>query len=854
MSNASRKFKQSLLRSAIVGALMAVPVAAMAANTPGNLPANGTVVTGGDITSVSTISSGTTNETLIVKAPSIVKWGPSGTTNGTGTLNPQSSYGGFNIGQGYTVTVKGSASNASLLNIDVSGTQSTIAGKLISEAGTGGTDTAPTIFIANANGITVTSSAVINAPAGLGLIGGNVNTNNFSNSELGVSFSGNSPVTIASGAQITKGADFFFVAGSGNVNVGSVMKTGSSSSSNVSDILLVGNTAGVLNFSTPSSAYFATNDSSTGGQDSSTATTLTVGANVNDPTIYANGNLVNTASITLGANPIEWTGTFTNSGTLNLGKNTILGGITKSGTSHTIEPTGTNGSGSVITGEGIYNNNPNAQPFGGFTNNGTVIMSQPDHVYINVSSFNNSGKISVPGLSVTAFNGNITNTGSINIGGNDYVKFYAGGANPTGNITLNGTIAAVGSYQISYLTATAGRAGSITVGTPITTTGAAHLFYNKLPTNYYAGISLEAPNGNVTVNSALVSKDKNVAVNIMSGGPNSTVTVSNSGSISSAGNVNFLVPNAQATQDAVKYSLNGNVSVGANSSVLFGKYWVFEPVYSGGVITSYDVTYGDAHTAGVTGTGTVTAGTVDFGDVIGNINNRTSKSDYLKNGFNLAQPSGDSNPMYITFTADGPTAQAINLNIKGDASISSGDTINGRAAGIAAGTGISLGSYVPAANAGSSLLVQASGNLTITSGSGGGDVSRAPNVFNFPGGVAFVAGKSLNVNAVVDNAWSGTGATPFQGQYYDAPTINVNAAAFYTSHNNWVNFSVMPTTLSGTLPQVYNAQLNPNNVGGYALVPVMSNNIYQNSYTTLITTAASGGNWVAKVNKKPLQQ
>jgi hypothetical protein len=104
-------------------------------------------------------------------ARAVITWGPFGTS--FETRNPA----GFNVGASAVLTFGSAAgiTDAAVLNVDTSGNQSEIYGRMegISDIATPGA--IPRIFVANGNGIIVGAGAHIIAPTGVGLIGANLN-------------------------------------------------------------------------------------------------------------------------------------------------------------------------------------------------------------------------------------------------------------------------------------------------------------------------------------------------------------------------------------------------------------------------------------------------------------------------------------------------------------------------------------------------------------------------------------------------------------------------------------------------------------------------------------------------------
>ncbi|MDD2861729.1 MAG: hypothetical protein PHI71_11770, partial [Acidiphilium sp.] len=202
----------------------------------------------------------------------------------------------------------------------------------------------------------------------------------------------------------------------------------------------------------------------------------------------------------------------------------------------------------------------------------------------------------------------------------------------------------------------------------------------------------------------------------------------------------------------------------------------------------------------LTGPATVTTNTLILDDFVGNVNNVTSPTNYLANGFHVANGSSGSTHVSISMPTNGEGAigrQAVNLNVAGNATLSSGVTST-------FGNGLGPAGILPTeANVGSNLLVQASGNLTVipsTFGPANYALSHGAlgvNGFVFPGGIVLMAGNTLTLNAVVDNGYAPT-VVAGQGIFFQAPHI-VTTAPVITSGNAWVNFSTAPSNV----PAIY---------------------------------------------------
>jgi filamentous hemagglutinin family protein len=165
-------------------------------------------------------------------ARAVIQWGGAGAP--VDLANPA----GFNVGSAGKMQFVADAPGAAILNIDASGNPSQIFGAMVSTnaiAGCPGCNFAPTIYLANTNGIIVGASGRIVAPTGVGLIGADLNNatakHDFvANNEFGESFidvtGGHAPVTIAgaiNGSLTTNTpASFILVVGGDVTNTGNL--------------------------------------------------------------------------------------------------------------------------------------------------------------------------------------------------------------------------------------------------------------------------------------------------------------------------------------------------------------------------------------------------------------------------------------------------------------------------------------------------------------------------------------------------------------------------------------------------------------------------------------------------------
>ncbi len=180
-------------------------------------------------------------------------------------------------------------------------------------------------------------------------------------------------------------------------------------------------------------------------------------------------------------------------------------------------------------------------------------------------------------------------------------------------------------------------------------------------------------------------------------------------------------------------------------------------------------------------------------------------------------------PVFFNFSAIGGGFQAINVGITGDAFVSSGltrtpfDTV-----------GFTSSVLLPpplVANGGSSLILQATGNMDIVGN--GAPFLFAPNAFEFPGGAVFIAGGILTSQVPIYNAWT-TNALQFQGIFKEAPTI-IDNSYNATNTNSWVNYSTYPVTGPGN---AYRIVQSVPGLFQFVLDPLI---VHKNTYTAVLT-------------------
>ena len=206
-------------------------------------------------------------------------------------------------------------------------------------------------------------------------------------------------------------------------------------------------------------------------------------------------------------------------------------------------------------------------------------------------------------------------------------------------------------------------------------------------------------------------------------------------------------------------------------------------------------------------------------------------TNWVLNGM-VVSPQSKLSPTFASITADGGAIQAINLRFTGDAVVDSGTTVTPYqniplSSGFFGGGGL-----VP--NAGSSMILNAKGSLFIEAGTGGGNP-----FFQFPGGLAFLGGPLVQIDAPVYNAFT-TNAVPFQGvwvQVTGGPSAVINALSYFATNGNaWVNFNQMPSTAGPfTGPTVYQIESTGTPIPTlFGFVNVTASALHQNSYLSAI--------------------
>ncbi len=713
---------RALLATAACAGLGLVPARATVLDSQ-QLPGHGTV-TGQGLSSIPNIANGT--ETIALHSgDTAITWASTG-----GTINT-SQPGGFNIGQSAALHFT-SSGTAALLNVDTSGSVSQIYGTLTSGTGV-------SIFVANANGITLGPNATITAPAGLGLIAASVNSARFlTTGNVPISFATSGPLTVQGNLQGV-GA-FVLLAGSGAVNI-SPTQNGLGAYFGTFNVAILGGVGATFE---PNSLTTAVGpNSSTPSASSATTVTLNLGnsgypypfsyeprTSVDNgyPVAYVYGNIVNNGVLNtsntsqpLIAN-LQWTGTLTNNGTIN--------GELDSYSS---------------AGRVAFNGNTSAQlAYGGLVNNGTIATD-------SIGTLN----VILPGTIINNAGATISN-----VGGEVYVAAGTAGALPL--------FTGVGGAVINH-------------GSVIAFDGVVLVASNPNHVGPHPGGEVYS-DGTIEIQSGIAHTNSGLMVGSFTGNTFLGGTVATPNDAAGLASVYF----QSGATPASLFTLRTNVTA---SSVTF----------SGGSLT---------------GPATLTTGTLFLPDLTGNVNNVTSPTNYLANGFHVASGSfGNTNvTISLATTSEGAVGpQKVNLNVTGNAAINSGFTST-----FVKGTGSVATS--PEANVGSHMLVQASGNLTVN-GSTPTNYAFSTGAlktsgFVFPGGIALIAGHTLTLNTVVDNGYAPT-VLAGQGIFLQAPTIRVpSGSSVITNGNAWVNFSTQPSMV----PPIYGVAAVPGSTTNFRIV------------------------------------
>ena len=748
--------------------------------TVGSVTASAGIKVGGGVGTVITgLASGVT---LTVKGNSVVQWGgynPAGTNVLVAALKADTNPAGFNVAPGNTLTFTNATAPAvGVLNVDASGNPSVIAGTILNGAVA---TKAVNIFIANANGITVTSTGTIAAPV-VGLLGANnlaaapgagglpvanAAQTAFAANTMPVTFGNNGSILVQGtieGSPIASPANAatnVIIAGSGSVNVNYDHIVTKASGIYGGTALTTLTTAGVATLALGSKTTQVTGYA---------PTNVTLN-DANPSQVFANGGLAFTGFSTLPSNKTAanygWTGVLSNTGTLGLTDN-FIGGLKSSFTNpwfNTVNPVG---SGFVNTPVGSVNNS-------GTINSGAASLS------IFANGITNTGTLNVqPGGTLTL----TSNSGDINLGGtvqaNNATPAILSAtliANKSGNINVTAPLTLNGSGATFTVTDTPGNvslAGVLSlVDTAANSTGTADYAVSGNAINITANQTVANANGTTTL-------QPTATLNVNQLGQ--TVTIGD-GATLTAGNVMVGTTVAGALINRVNLIANGNITATNTGSPV--------AAYTDGDINVY------ATNVSGDGTGTMTGQVFGF-DVTGNIRKSAANltNNYWTNG--LVLTSAGNTPT-LNLLESAPGRQFVNLRDSGNLTVNSYSSTGGAmGAGFYGTTGTAA--FHPA-NAFSQMMLMSTGNMTLGGDStvgGQGGTGVAGGNFWFPGLSYFGSIVSLaNPNSIGAGSISSAGSVyndfpvpvaSGQGVYFMTNSLNLSGSVF-TNMNSWVNFA-----------------------------------------------------------------
>jgi filamentous hemagglutinin family protein len=227
----------------------------------------------------------------------------------------------------------------------------------------------------------------------------------------------------------------------------------------------------------------------------------------------------------------------------------------------------------------------------------------------------------------------------------------------------------------------------------------------------------------------------------------------------------------------------------------------------------------------------------------GSANNPVNGAYFLQNGLQLHPSSGST--VALTIGGYGPAKQVFNLHVNGNATAwmpsawPAGVTLPPNNAVVMPGGTRASGVPEPAYGGGS-MIVQASGSLTLT--------NIGTNDFVFPGAIVLKAGGSLDINGVVVNQGWTTSGQAFQGIFFESPNIvSPNGLIrVYGNDLNWMNFSTVPQQYV----RAFTLKGNPDGSASFAATDTTTPHL--NTYSVIQNTAASGGCWLCQINTQPV--
>jgi filamentous hemagglutinin family protein len=471
----------------------AAPAAGVLPGAYSTNSANTSYTTAASNAAVLSVSSGAT----------VIQYGGTALTTSVTAPTGITTVAGFNIGAGATLTVQasvaaGAGNHNSVLISDLTGAASEVDGTLSSTfAGGLAASDAPTLFVANANGVIVGSAAAVSAANGLALVGytqTDAAVVNIAAPGAGAAYTATGEVTVSKGASLNAG--YLLVAGAGNVNV---------DASALASATNVAIDAGYAATMTPSAAAAiaagvtastaALNLSGAFGTTTTTiagagAATIASGSTLNDNNLTFGGSLTNAGSVTTSITAIG--GALTNTGTVSASALANVGGaFTNSGivTAGSLSATGdvvNNGQLTVsavtvtgaLTNNGVTTVTANGATLlasNGITNAGKLtatgtgpLVLKTNATFSKATAIANSGTITAAGLTIDGASA-FTNTGSLYAGANAVTIGTAGLG--VGGVNLGGTIASSSSAKSVASLSVYSQTGDVTLTAPVNATG-----------------------------------------------------------------------------------------------------------------------------------------------------------------------------------------------------------------------------------------------------------------------------------------------------------------------------------------------------------------------------------------------
>jgi len=267
---------------------------------------------------------------------------------------------------------------------------------------------------------------------------------------------------------------------------------------------------------------------------------------------------------------------------------------------------------------------------------------------------------------------------------------------------------------------------------------------------------------------------------------------------------------------------------------------------TGQTITNHGVVDGGSqlqlYGANVKGGGALKGNAMTFA-TFGSANNPVNGGFFLLNGLQLYPSTGGN--VALTLNAYGPAPQVLNLFVNGNATAWMPSAWPGGSIFPPNNLVVSPGGFRPAgipdpAYGGGSMILQATGNLSLFNG--------GTNDFVFPGGVVFKAAGAIDLAGVLVNQGWNTAGKAFQGVYLEAPSIgsSLGNITLYSNDLNWVNFSTFPTAPV----RAFTLVRNPNGTASFATADSTAPHL--NTYSILSTAAANGQCWTCLVNTQPV--